>query len=196
MPLKLRIVYSLAAWFCAAIVYAGCGVLGGKTWIVPVSPVDDLIAFNPAGIWLYLAFYIYIPLVFFTVSDVRIKTLSFSFIVASVVSGLIFIFFPSTISYPVFDVHGASGSLLKFVSSHDTDRNCFPSLHGSLIALCTLAGCERGKVLRNAVLIVLTLIMYYAIIQVRRHVFIDLAAGIFLAIGVWLVITKIRRNNS
>jgi len=43
---------------------------------------------------------------------------------------------------------------------------------------------------------VLTPIMYYAIIQVRRHVFIDLAAGIFLAIGVWLVITKIRRSNS
>lgn len=188
MTSKARILYTLAGWFTAAFIYIFCGAMNGKEWVIQETLIDKVIPFDASGIWLYLAFYIFIPYAFFTVDMRGLKTLSIAFIVTSILSGVVFICLPSTIVYPQINADSVSSRLLAFVSRNDTERNCFPSLHASLIALCMFSLISHASALRRFAVIVLALAMFYSIIQVRRHVFIDLAGGFILAIVVWLLV--------
>lgn len=185
MPLKNRLLHLFVAWLVTGIVYAGAGFVTTDARIVPESGIEQLIPFSAYGIWLYLSFYLYIPYTFVTADAARIRPLSAAFVVTAIVSGIFFVWLPTTIRFPESGTDGISARLLHFVSENDTPHNCFPSMHGSLITLCTLANLERSRKLRSIGCALLTLAMYCAIIQVRRHVFIDLAAGIVLALIVW-----------
>jgi len=153
--------------------------------MIPESWVDVYIPFSPTGIWLYLLFYLYIPYCFLTVNESKVKPISLAFVLTSFISGIIFILVPSSLHFPVIKVDGISAALLNFVSVNDTDYNCFPSMHASLITISTLALLDKTQQWRSLGAILLTVLMYGAIIQVRRHVFIDLAGGIAIAIITW-----------
>ena len=191
MPLKTRFFYLVIAWLPAGLVYIGASFVTGNIWIVPEFYVERLIPFSPSGIWLYLLFYVYIPYTFITASEAKIKISSASFIVCTCISGIIFVLLPSSIRFPGFEINGISSWCLGFVSEHDTRQNCFPSLHGSLITLCTITNWDKEKKARSYGCILLTMLMYYSILQVRRHVFIDLAGGIVLALLTWQVCRSI-----
>ena len=195
MPLKTRLLYLLAAWLPAGVVYIAASFMTRAAWIVPETYVEQLIPFSPSGIWLYLLFYVYIPYTFITAHQGKIRTLSAGFILCACISGIIFIALPGSIRYPVFEVDGISSWCLNFVGLHDTSRNCFPSLHASLITLCTIANCYKEKMTTSAICISLTLLMYHAIVQVRRHVFLDLAAGIILGALTWWLSAVVTRRR-
>lgn len=128
MTFKAPIFYTILAWLTTTLVYIVCGLTNGEVWVIPQSFVDKAIPFNASGIWLYLSFYIYIPYTFFMVDYVLLKQLSLAFIVTSLLSAIVFILLPSSIEYPHIIDDGFSSQTLSFVSRHDTDRNCFPSL--------------------------------------------------------------------
>lgn len=201
MPLKKRLFYLLLASLPCILVYSLAGLMKSPTWIIPETRIDQLIPFNPHGIWLYLFFYVYISFTFLTVKAFQIKRTSFVFLFTAISSGILFICFPTRVIFPDFEVNGTSAALLNFISENDTERNCFPSMHASLITICTLANWDKTHQRRSFVFLLLTLLMYYSIIAVRRHVFIDLAAGILIALVVWHLfwiywnrIRKERRN--
>jgi membrane-associated phospholipid phosphatase len=185
MPLKTRLFFLLIGWLPSCIIYIAAGFVRGDTWIIPETRIEQFIPFSSVGIWLYLCFYLYIPYTFLTVNQSKVKRLTLVFIVTACISGIIFLCIPSTILFPEFKTDGISAQLLNFVSENDTEQNCFPSMHASLITICTLANWDPTNKLRSYGCIILTLLMYYSIIAVRRHVFIDLAAGIALAILLW-----------
>jgi membrane-associated phospholipid phosphatase len=200
MLLKTRLFYLLIGCLTTCMVYIAAGFVRGSTWIIPETPIDQFIPFNPTGIWLYLFLYVYIPYTFLTVNESKVKRISLVFIITSCISGIIFVFLPSSVIFPDFKIDGMSASLLKFVSENDTEQNCIPSLHASLITICTLANWDKTNKIRSYGCILLTLLMYYSIIEVRRHVFIDLAAGILVAVIVWqsssLLLTRIRKSEN
>jgi hypothetical protein len=138
---------------------------------------------------------VYIPYTFITASESKIKILSYAFILCASISGIIFVLLPSSIRFPGFEINGISSWCLGFVSKHDTKQNCFPSLHGSLITLCTITNWDKAKKARSYACILLTMLMYYSILQVRRHVFIDLAAGIVRALFTWQVCRSILQKR-
>jgi membrane-associated phospholipid phosphatase len=185
MSLKTRLLFLFIGWLPVGIIYIAASFARGNNWIVPGSFVERLIPFSPSGIWLYLLFYVYIPYTFITANASKIKIMSLSFILSACISGICFVFLPSSMNYPSFEIDDISSWCLNFVRTYDTEQNCFPSLHGSLITICTLANWDRNKKIRSYGCILLTLLMYYSIIQVRRHVFIDLAAGVVLALLAW-----------
>lgn len=187
MSLKTRLCYLVISWLSCCLIYIASGFVRGTTWIIPETPIDRFIPFNPHGIWLYLGFYIYIPYTFLTLKESHMKRITFAFVLTACISGVLFVCLPSSIVFPAFKHDGLSASLLAFVSEKDTEQNCFPSMHASLITICTLANWKSRNILKSIGLIVLTILMYYSIIAVRRHVFIDLAAGIALASLVWLL---------
>ena len=185
MSLKTRLLYLVLAWLPCCLIYIASGFLRGNTWIIPETAIDRIIPFSPHGIWLYLCFYIYIPYTFLTLNESLIKRITAAFVVTAFISGLLFMLIPSTLIFPPFEPDGMSASLLHFIAENDTEQNCFPSMHASLITICTLANWNPRNVLKNIGLIALTGLMYYCIIAVRRHLFIDLAGGILLAMLVW-----------
>ncbi len=179
--------YLFISWVPTCLIYGATSFVRGNTWIIHETWVERFIPFMPYGIWLYILFYIYIPYTFLTVNESRIKRITWVFIVTGCISGIIFIFLPSSIIFPELKVDGVSASLLNFIYENDTDQNCFPSMHGSLITICTLANWDKTRKARSYGCILLTLMMYYSIVQIRQHLFIDVAAGIVLGTLVWVI---------
>ena len=164
-------------------------------WIVPETFIDSVIPFNPIGVWLYLSFYIYVPYAFFIANKANLEPMSSAFIISGLCSGLIFILFPSTITYPIFKIDNLSSKCLNFVAQFDTYQNCFPSIHGSLITICTIGLLKKSNYKRNFFHLLIAVFMFYSIIQVRRHVFIDLASGIFIGCISYLIACQLIRTN-
>ena len=185
MTVRTRLIYLFFSWIPAGLIYIAGSFVRGNMWIIPESSVEQLIPFSPHGIWLYLFFYIYIPYTFLTVKEGNIKRMSFAFIGSVCISGIFFIFLPSSIVFPDFELNGISAYFLSFVSENDTPQNCFPSIHASLITVCTLANWDKTNKARSYGCILLTIMMYYSIIQLRRHICIDVSAGIILALLTW-----------
>lgn len=191
MSLKTRFFYLLIGWLSSCVIYVATGVVTRNAWIVPESTVDTYIPFSPFGIWLYVSFYIYIPYTFLTAEASKVKLLSRVFIVNGIISGILFLLIPSSMVFPDYKADGISAFVLNFIAENDTPQNCFPSMHGSLITVCTLANWDNKRKIRSYVCILLVILMYYSIIQVRRHLFIDLMAGAGLGILVWVICSRI-----
>ena len=187
MPIKNRLTKLCIGWLTAGIIYALSGFITQTVWIVPETYIDTLIPFDPAGIWLYLAFYIYIPYVFIVADAKRVNPMCLAFVFSAVISGMVFMIIPSSMVYPKIQSDGYSTQILNFVMQTDTPQNCLPSLHGSLLTICTMAVWDERKRIRSVACLLMTLLMFYAIIQVRRHLFIDLAAGIGTGIFAYLI---------
>lgn len=187
MPIKNRLTKLCIGWLTAGIIYVLSGFITKAAWIVPETYIDTFIPFDPAGIWLYLAFYIYIPYVFIVADAARVNPMALAFVLSAVISGIVFMIIPSSMVYPKVQSDGYSTQILNFVMQTDTPQNCLPSLHGSLLTICTMAVWDERKRIRNVACLLVTLFMYYAIIQVRRHLFIDLFAGIGTGVFTYLI---------
>lgn len=187
MPIKNRLTKLCIGWLTAGIIYVFSGFITKAVWIVPETYIDTFIPFDPAGIWLYLAFYIYIPYVFIVADAARVNPMALAFVLSAVISGIVFMLVPSSMVYPKIQSDGYSTQILNFVMQTDTPQNCLPSLHGSLLTICTMAVWDERKRIRNIACLLMTLSMYYAIIQVRRHLFIDLVAGIGTGVVTYLI---------
>jgi membrane-associated phospholipid phosphatase len=187
MHIKTRLAKLCIGWLTAGIIYILSGFITRAVWIVPETYIDTLISFDPAGIWLYLLFYIYIPYVFIMADATSVKPMSLAFVLSAVISGIVFMIIPSSIVYPKIQSDGYSAQILNFVMQTDTPQNCLPSLHGSLLTICTMAIWDERKRIRSFACLFMTLFMYYSIIQVRRHVFIDLVAGIGIGVFTYLI---------
>lgn len=177
----------LIGWVPTWLIYGAAGFAGGNIWIVPETWIERQIPFSSSGIWLYLMLYVYVPFTFLTVSESKIRRITFVFLATGCISGIIFVLFPSTLAYPTFKADGISAAVLELIYENDTPQNCFPSMHGSLITICTLASWDKNNKALSYGCILLSLLMYFSIIQIRRHLFIDVSAGIVLGALVWWV---------
>lgn len=196
MTLKTRFFYLLIGWVSTCIIYFATGaVLENNAWIIPESAIDRYIPFSPHGIWLYISFYIYVPYTFLTVEPSKVKITSYVFLITGIVSGILFLLVPSSMIYPDYKADGISAFVLNLIAENDTPQNCFPSMHASLITICTLANGNKARKARSILCVLLMLCMFYSIIQVRRHLFIDLGAGAGLGILVWTICTAIWKRR-
>lgn len=196
MSLKIRFFYLLIGWLSSCIIYVATGAVTRNAWIIPESAVENYIPYSPYGIWLYISFYIYIPYTFFTAEASKIKLLSWVFIISGIISGILFLLVPTSMVFPDYKTDGISAFVLNFIAENDTPQNCFPSMHGSLITICTLANWNRKRKIRSYACVLLVILMYYSIIQVRRHLFIDLMAGAGLGVLVWVICSRIWKHES
>ncbi len=196
MPFSRRLIFLLCSWIPAGLIYFAAAFGTGSAWIVPETKIDLVIPFNPKGIWLYLLFYLFIPFTFFKANKLSLKPMSLAFFASAFISGILFFTFPSTIIYPAVELSDLSSEVMNFVAQTDTPLNCCPSLHGSLITICSIGLWQRGKRIRNLITLCITFIMFYAIIQTRRHLFFDLGAGIMLgSFSYWVSCVLLKRTK-
>ncbi|MEC5159731.1 MULTISPECIES: phosphatase PAP2 family protein [unclassified Janthinobacterium] len=173
-----RLRHLLLGWGGVGLVYFSTGFLGRPATVLPELALDRLIPYNPAGIWLYLSFFILIPYTYASVAPRRVRWLSRAMPLCAALSGVVFLLFPTTLNYPPLAAGGADAQLLQLLLASDSSSNCLPSLHGALTVLCVWALCEPGRPLRAALALLLGLAICYSIIQLRRHLSIDLGAGV------------------
>lgn len=179
-----RLLYLLAGWGSVGLVYFSSDLLQGQGVILPETVIDRAIAYSDAAIWLYLSFFILIPYTYLVVSPARVRWLARAMAVSALLCGVVFLLYPTTLAYPpVGNGMGWSTQVLRVLQTMDSTQNCLPSLHGALTLLCAWALFERERPIRSALAVLLTLGICYAIIALRRHVSIDLGAGLLVGLA-------------
>ena len=174
-----RLQHMIIGWGAVAIVYFSTGFIHHDNVILlPEIWLDAMIPFSAAGIWLYMAFFILIPFTFLNADIKRIPWLCHSMLASACIAGLTFLIFPTSLNYPTINTSGINGKLLYLLTLIDTEKNCLPSLHGALTALCVWALAARQRPIVTALAAITGLCVLFSIIQLRRHISIDLAAGI------------------
>jgi membrane-associated phospholipid phosphatase len=182
MTLRSRLLHLLAGWGSVGRVYFSSDLLQGPGMLLPETALDRAIAYSDAAIWLYLSFFILIPYAYLVADAARVRWLARAMALCALACGVVFLLYPSTLVYPpVGDGNAWSTQALRMLQAADSTQNCLPSLHGALTLLCVWALCDRRRLLRCALAVLLGISICYAIIALRRHVSIDLAAG--LAVG-------------
>jgi membrane-associated phospholipid phosphatase len=147
------------------------------------NPLDQLIAFNPNAISWYLSFFILIPTAYFISRDEVLIHLRRSMQFASVIAAFVYILYPTTIITPNAEISGIFADTLKQLQSLDTAQNCLPSLHSALTLIATWGICNGEKFywkMRSFIAVIWACLIVYSIIEVRRHLVVDVIAGLLL----------------
>ncbi|MGF6245209.1 hypothetical protein P3T42_006987 [Paraburkholderia sp. GAS38] len=188
MPVLARLRFMLLGWGAVGVAYTTGRVLSGTPILLPETALDRLIPFNPAGVWLYLSFFLLVPLAFLTTDAARVPRLARAMQLCAVVSAVIFVLWPTTLHYPPIPSGAAGASLLDGLIASDSAQNCFPSLHGALTLLCVAALCSRRRPVASVLAVLWGFGIGWSVIQTRRHLAIDLGAGMLLGCASgWLV---------
>ena len=183
MKLRTRLLHLLAGWGSVGLVYFSSDLLQGQGMLLPETALDRAISYSDAAIWLYLSFFILIPYAYLVADAARVRWLARAMAISAVICGLVFLLYPTTLAYPpVGEGGGWSTQVLRWLQAMDSTQNCLPSLHGALTLLCVWALHDKRYLLRSALAALLGLAICYAIIALRRHLSIDLGAGLFVGV--------------
>ncbi len=156
--------------------------------IMPLTPVDRLIGFQPGALSLYLSLWFYVSLAPALLID-RHELVSYgaAVIVLSVIGLVLFLVWPTSVPRP--DIDWSQYPSYIFLKSVDASGNACPSLHVGF-AVFTAVWFERllrqmktGRLARllNAFW---CLGILYSTIATRQHVSLDVLAGAGLGFGV------------
>lgn len=153
-----------------------------QSWLGPIA-LDSWIPLVPAFIVFYILGYVLPFTSLFVVKRSRDRAWLFvTLFLIFTVSFLIFRFFPVTMQKTLAEGTDVLSKLTRLHQSHDTDSNCFPSLHVSVnvfIALLLIRKNPKHKfwVVPFTALIVLSTLF------VKQHLVVDVVGGIALGWG-------------
>ncbi|WP_047243992.1 phosphatase PAP2 family protein [Chromobacterium subtsugae] len=180
LPPRLR--HILLGWGAVGCAYTLGSVWPGAPRLLPEWPTDRWIAFDPAAIWLYLSFFLLVPAGFLLAPPDRLPWLRRSMQLCALAAGATFLLLPTTLPYPAVAGGGFHAELLRAALRFDTPHNCLPSLHGALTVLAAWALSERRRPWRAVLAWLWAAAILFAVIQLRRHLTLDLGAGVALGL--------------
>lgn len=185
---KRRLWEMALGWGSVGVVYASTGFLSGPAILLPETAVDRWIAFNAVGIWWYLSFFILIPYAYMGVRTERLLWFRRSMQGAALLAGIVFWCWPTTMRYPEVGGSDISTTALRWLLLVDTSQNCLPSLHAALTLLAVWALQDAQRPWRSGFLLLWGVAIGFSIVQLRRHLSMDLAAGLLLGVLVGAVL--------
>jgi hypothetical protein len=172
-------------WGCVGLVYSlgATRALGAQGALLHESALDQWVPFNAQGIWVYLSFFVLVAGSFFTLPLARLPRFTRSFQVAALISGAVFLLWPTQLAAPPsLAGEGLALQLLRGLAWLDTGHNCLPSLHAALTALCVREWWSAQRPWRSTLVLAWGLAMLWAILQTRRHLSLDIAAGVLVGL--------------
>lgn len=184
-----RLWQMLLGWGTVGIVYNLTDRLQGAGTLLPPSALDRAIPFSPSAIWLYLSFFLIVPAGYLLAPLQRIKWLTLAMQLTALGAGAVYLLWPTTMAYPQNDGVGISAQLLAALIQVDSPQNCLPSLHMALTVLAVWALSDGERKMRTALWMLWGVAIAFSILQLRRHLFVDLAGGVLLALFAgWLAL--------
>lgn len=180
MTLRARLWMLLQGWGTVGLVYSIGRALAGKPAVLRESFVDRFIQFDPSAVWLYLSFFVLVPLAYLCAQPQRVRPLTRAMQLCAVICMPVFLLWPTTLVYPPIPIDTPSGALLHALAESDSRENCLPSLHGALTLLCVVALFDRRRAWASAAIAIWGVAILWSVIAARRHLAIDLGAGVAL----------------
>lgn len=179
LPYRLKCL--LYGWGTVGLIYLLTDRLQSEGALLPRLPIDVLIPFSPDAIWLYLSFFLIVPLSYLLAPLAQLPILTRATQLAALGSGIIYLAYPTTMLYPEFSTDSVSSILLSWLIVIDSSQNCFPSLHMTLTLLAIWSIAMRRQFWLTLINVVWAAAITFSIIQLRRHLFLDLMGGVVLA---------------
>ncbi|MEN1181167.1 inositol phosphorylceramide synthase, partial [Pseudomonas aeruginosa] len=104
----LRLKQMLLGWGTVGVIYNFSDYLQGEGYQLTPSIIDNLIAFSPSAVWLYLSFFFIVPLGYLSTPLCHLRWLARSMQISALVAGVFYLLWPTTMHYPSFDQMGIS----------------------------------------------------------------------------------------
>ncbi|MEE4345113.1 phosphatase PAP2 family protein [Pseudomonas alliivorans] len=187
-PLLFRLWHMFLGWGTVGLIYTLSGVLQGKGRVMEPSALDRMIAFSPHAVWLYMSFFIVVPLGYLLAPQDRVRWLSRSMRLTALGAGMVYMLWPTTLVYPVDQGSTLSSAMLVFLTWVDSSQNCLPSLHMALMVLAVWGISAARRTVRTVLFVLWVAVIAWSILQLRRHLFIDVLSGALLALFAgWMV---------
>ncbi|WEF12253.1 phosphatase PAP2 family protein [Pectobacterium actinidiae] len=179
--LLLRLKALLFGWGTVGVVYQLSAQFQGQGTVLPTSLVDEWISFSASAIWLYLSFFIIVPLSYLSCPMARLAGLRQATQLTAVMTGVVYLIFPTTMVYPQVVGDDLSTRALQLLLRIDSPQNCLPSLHMALTVLAVWAMSDGQQKVKTGFYLLWGVAIAFSILQLRRHLFIDLVTGAMLA---------------
>ncbi|MDY4316132.1 phosphatase PAP2 family protein [Pectobacterium actinidiae] len=179
--LLLRLKALLFGWGTVGVVYQLSAQFQGQGTVLPTSLVDEWISFSASAIWLYLSFFIIVPLSYLSCPMARLAGLRQATQLTAVMAGVVYLIFPTTMVYPQVVGDDLSTRVLQLLLRIDSPQNCLPSLHMALTVLAVWAMSDGQQKVKTGFYLLWGVAIAFSILQLRRHLFIDLVTGAMLA---------------
>lgn len=179
--LVYRATQLLQGWGFVGVIYHLTDRLQGTGRVITPSLIDELIPFSANAIWPYFSFFLIIPLGYFMAPINAVRWLARAMQIAALGAGAMYLLWPTTLNAPVDTGHSLASILLKGLMAADSTQNCLPSLHVTLTLLAVWAVAKSRRDFMTWVLILWGLVIAFSILQLKRHLFIDLMGGVILA---------------
>ncbi|WP_373020322.1 hypothetical protein [Sulfuricurvum sp.] len=153
------------------------------------------IPFIPDFIWLYMSLYLLFILPPFFLGVSQLKLLGKRIILGTLISGGIFLLFPSQLGFERVIPNGFYGEMFTNIFSLDLPHNMAPSLHVVYSAFILLAVVESSskKSVRMMLLLWLLLIMI-STLMVHQHHILDIVSAMAIMLLVTLTFIKGEKN--
>ncbi|SUW64787.1 PAP2 superfamily [Buttiauxella agrestis] len=171
----------LLGWGFVGVIYHLTDHLQGTGRVITPSWIDEFIPFSANAIWPYLSFFLIIPLGYFLAPLNAVRWLARAMQIAALGAGTVYLLWPTTLQAPVDTGHGLTSKLLKGLIAADSTQNCLPSLHVTLTLLAVWAVAKSRQSFTTWVLMLWGFVIAFSILQLKRHLFIDLIGGVVLA---------------
>ncbi|WP_426144019.1 phosphatase PAP2 family protein [Pseudomonas sp. DWP3-1-2] len=183
-----RLWQMLLGWGSVGLIYTLTDHLQHAGQIMTPSSLDRMIEFSPHAIWLYLSFFVVVPLGYLLTPLDRVRWLSRAMRLTALGSGTVYLVWPTTMVYPVDEGTTLSSIMLAALTYVDSAQNCLPSLHMALMVLAVWGVSAARRRVRTIVFILWVAAISYSILQLRRHLFLDVISGAAIALlSGWLI---------
>ncbi|MCS3430705.1 phosphatase PAP2 family protein [Klebsiella sp. BIGb0407] len=185
----------LLGWGFVGVIYHLTDNLQSAGQVITPSWIDNKIPFSASAIWAYLSFFLIIPAGYFLAPLTAVRWLTRSMQLTALGAGLIYLLWPTTLVTPPDSGQGIESVLLKQLISVDSAQNCFPSLHVALTLLAVWAIARSRKHFLTLAFILWGGVIAFSILQLKRHLFIDLIGGVVLASGAGMLVSWVMNRQ-
>ncbi|MEQ4668669.1 phosphatase PAP2 family protein [Providencia manganoxydans] len=179
----LRLLSCLIGWGTVGIVYNFTGKISDHATLLSPSWVDNTVAYSTNAIWVYLSFFLFIPFGYLFSAYHRIRSLMLAMIVCALVSGAVYLIYPTTMHYPFIECISLSERALCDLISVDSPQNLLPSLHVSLTLVMLSALWSQHHKFRTTLYLLWAAAICFSVLVLKRHLFIDVVTGAITAIA-------------
>ena len=183
-----RFIYCLLGWGTVGIVYQYTGQVTGQAHVLSPSELDNAVPFSPDAIWLYLSFFLFIPLGYFLSPLKKAYSLMYAMQLCALVSGAVYLWYPTTMLYHDYDLLALSGQALSALINIDSPQNLLPSLHVSLTLIVLNALWSIQQKFRTVLAVIWAIAICTSVLVLTRHLVIDVVTGALTACGALLIV--------
>ena len=152
--------------------------------------IDDIIQFSPVFIYFYILLYplLFLPFIVHFTNKEEFRKACYAIIALNIIEAIFFVVYPTTITRPNITGGGLTNFLLSAIYTIDPPHNLFPSLHVSGILLGFFIYIRKSN--KYFILLPLVMVIILSTVFVKQHYFLDIIAGVALALLVYLIIYR------